>query len=141
MLIELGIALAAWLVLMVVCTNLAGFFWRGFYANPDMETLSSDGDEIISSFAATHLKAQSKITFIALVLILAFLAMLYYFWNAGAVVVSLMLMIGRLPDLHWEIVHGRKLRKGDMASPRFHVVGTVLTWAALPLLWFALYRL
>lgn len=141
MFIELGITLAGWLVLMVASTNLLGFFWRGLYSNPEMEALSSEGDEFISSLARNHLKTHKKMNFIGLALILIFISALYYFWNFGVVIAALLLMVGRLPDLHWEITHGRKLQRHDMDRPRFHMVSTVLTWVSLPVLWFALYRM
>jgi len=141
MLIELGITLAGWLVLMLVSTNLLGFFWRGFYSNLDIEALSREGDEFTSRLAKNHLKTHRKMNFIGFALLLFFISALYYFWNFAVVIAAILIMAGRLPDLHWEITHGRKLQRHNMDRPQFHMVSAVLIWVSLPVLWFALYRL
>jgi hypothetical protein len=141
MIIEFGITLAAWFVLMIVSTNLLGFFWRVLYGNPDMEALSNEVHELISSLDKNYHKTHQYINFVGLTLILIFISALYYFWNVGVIMAALFLMVGRLPDLHWEITHGRKLQGHDMDRPKFHMFSTALVWVSLPVLWFALYRM
>ena len=135
------ITLGAWIILTVASANLAGFLVRGFFTNPEMDRLAVDGDDFVKKLAQDYQGGQKKMSVVALILISAFLFALYYFWNSGVVVAALIIMAARVPDLVWEIKHGIKLRMRDMNRPAFHVLSTVLSWASLPVLWYALYRM
>jgi hypothetical protein len=45
---------------------------------------------------------------IALILIIGFIYSLLHFWNIGVALSAIIIMAGRLPDLIWEIKHGKK---------------------------------
>ena len=139
MIFQFATALGAWLILMLVTTNLIGFSIRGLFTNPDMARLAGGSNDTAKMLAQQHLRMEKKTSFIALILTAAFLLALYYFWNLGVVIAALMLMLARLPDLLFEMKLGRKMQKGDMQRAPFHLMSTVLSWGSLPVLWFALY--
>ena len=135
--IEGVITIGAWFMLLLVSTNLVGFLVRGFVQNPKLEEFISNNDLI-----ARELKKSERMTnLIAISLIAISIGAIYYFWNIGVVIATLMLMISRLPDLIWEIRHGQKFQSSDMGRPKFAPLATLLSWASLPVLWYALYRM
>ncbi|MDB5715279.1 MAG: hypothetical protein JWO15_2676 [Sphingomonadales bacterium] len=140
MIIALGTTLIGWLVILFVSTNLVGFFWRSLYEYPQALPRPRTSEDNVAPLI-TGIKKRPKINVFALGLTIVFISLLYHFWNIGVASVAILLMAGRLPDLHWEIMHDRKLEKFDMNRPRFYRINTVVTWATLPLLWFALYRM
>jgi hypothetical protein len=141
MLAQFAITFGAWLVLLFVCTNLVGFLVRGLVTDPEMAQLQAEGHDFMKSIMREHRKADHKANIVALILILAFLVALYQFWNAGVVVAALIIMAARIPDLIWEIKHGRKLRLREMTQVALWMLTAVLSWVSLPVLWYALYRM
>lgn len=141
MLTQIGFTLVSWLVLVLISTNVVGFFWRGMYASREMLDIAESEQPILAKLAQDHEKTRAQGNMVGLAAIVAFLGALTYFWNWGVAGVAVLLMIARIPDLHWEIRHGRKLQSGDFDRPQFHVLTTTATWISLPLLWAALYRL
>lgn len=129
---QVAATLVAWLILMLVSTNLVGMLVRGFVTSSEMENMHD-------AIRAEYSKGQRVTNIIVLVLILIFLGMLYHFWSIGLGIAALMLMISRIPDLIWEIRNGKKLKMGDMARPKFHLLSMALSWASLPVVWYALY--
>ena len=129
---QVAVTLVASLILMLASTNLIGMLVRGFFTAPEMENVHD-------AIKNEYVKGQRATNIIALVLIIIFLGALYHFWNIGLVIAALMLMASRVPDLIWEIRNGRKLEMSDMARPKFHLLSMVLSWASLPVVWYALY--
>ena len=137
---ELVITFLGWLALMVVGTNLIGMLVRGLVLVSDVESQLSKEDSVFKKIAGEVYdpKAERKINFIALVLIIIYLIALFYFWNIGVVVAALMLMSARVPDLLWEIKHGRQsIRR----MPARYMLTLLIMFTALPVLWYALYQL
>ena len=130
-LIQVAVTAVAWFILMIVCTNLIGFLVRGFFANPQMEEII-DGNDVLT---AEYRKDQGRLNVIAAVLLLLFLAALYYFKNVGLVIAALILMGARIPDLISEIRHGQRKTSGA-----YILLGAV-SWASVPVVWYALYRM
>lgn len=137
-LIQAAVTLAAWFILMLVCTNLIGFLVRGFFTTLEMETIIA-GDEFL---AGEHRRDQRGLNIIASALIIVFVVALYYFWNVALVAAALMLMGARIPDLIWEIKRGRKLDGFEIKlQPRAYQLTNVVSWASIPVIWYALYRM
>ena len=67
---------------------------------------------------------------------LGFLGALCYFFGLGVSIVAAILMAARVPDLVWEIKHGKGNLEGQ---PPIYMVTGLLTWASLPALWYAIY--
>ena len=118
-------AVIGWVVLMLIGTNLLGF--AAFIIFPP------------SAQSPTWLRRMGTILGYASVPlgIVYFYALLRYF-GFGVLVAAAMMMVARLPDLLWEI-HNRK-RVTRQVGPKgvVAVLSTLLTWAALPVLWRAL---
>lgn len=141
MLVQLAITFAAWLVLLFAGTNLAGILVRGFFANGELDRLEVGGHDFIKGIVRQHRKTEQAINIVALMLVVALLITLYHFWNLGVVIAAAMLIAARITDVFWEIRHGRKLRLRDMSQPALWLLNTALSWASLPVLWYALYRM
>lgn len=138
MITQLIITLLSWFALMVIGTNLIGMFVRGLALVSDVENQLSKVDDTIKKIAGEIYdpKVEKKVNFIALALIAVYLITLFYFWNIGVVVAAIMLMIARIPDLLWEIKHGRQ---GIKNMPKRYMLTNLIMFAALPVLWYSLY--
>ena len=124
LIISMVMALVGWVVLMLVGTNLVGFVVRGLFPK-----WANTGANILGA-----------------VLGLFFLYLLFHFWNIGVVIAAVMLMAARIPDLLWEIRHVSETDMGNRALvtallPKggLNMLTTLMDWAALPVLWWALY--
>ena len=128
----------SWLALMVIGTNLIGMLVRGLVLVSDVENQLSKADDAFKKTAEEIYdpKVERRINFIALALIIIYLITLFYFWNVGVVIAAIMLMVAHIPDLLWEIKHGKTKFK-DM--PPIYMLTLLIMFAALPVLWYALY--
>lgn len=138
MIYQLIITFFGWLVLMYASINLIGMLVRGLVLVKDVEKQLSEGDKNLRKIASEvyHPKLERKVNTIAAVLIVIYLGALFCFLNIGVVIVAIMLMVARIPDLLWEIKYGRHKIK---EMPSIYMFTTLITLAALPVLWFALY--
>jgi len=127
-----------WLVLLYASINLVGMFVRGLVSNPEIEKLAAEGTDFVKKLAEEHKSAERKVNVVALVLIVAYLVALFYFWNIGVVIAAVMIMVARIPDLLWEMRYGRAKIK-DM--PTIYMLTLLIMFGALPVLWYALYQL
>ncbi|MFA6586303.1 MAG: hypothetical protein WCS86_04080 [Candidatus Paceibacterota bacterium] len=129
-----------WLVLVLLGTNLIGMLVRGLVLIADVEDQLSKQNDTFKKIASEiyNPKIERKVNIIALLLILAFLGILFYFWNIGVVIVALIIMIVRIPDLLWEIKYGRYSHKNQ---PAIYMLTLLILFATLPLLWYVLYHL
>lgn len=125
---------------MYLSVNLLGFFVRGLFSNPELDRLKSEGQEFIKREIEKSQRADRWINIIALILIITYFYLLFHFWNIGVMVVAIMFMTGRLPDLLWEIKHSRKVDKTAPKNAWFYI-DAILTFGALPVLFYSLYYL
>lgn len=135
---QIIIILLSWLVLMVVGTNLIGMLVRGLVLGSHVKNQLSKTDNASKKIVGEVYdpRAERKVNFIALILIIIYLIALFYFWNIGVVIAAIILMVARIPDLLWEIKHGRKNIKN---MPARYMFTFLIMFAALPVLWYALY--
>ena len=124
---------------MLLSTNLLGLFVRGLFSNPELDKLKQEGHEFIKHEIEKSQRADKWINIIAFILIFVFFYALFHFWNIGVVVAAVIIMIGRLPDLIWEIKHGRKTDPKLMEKNALYYISAFLPWVALPVLYFSLY--
>jgi hypothetical protein len=111
----------AWFVLMLVGTNLIGIFVRSFaFAH-------LHGEQSTAAVPSRHASA-----FLGLTLIVGFLLLLTRFLGPWFAIAAVMLMLGRVPDLIWEIENGKKITLRDIRRTKFSYAITVLSWLALP---------
>ena len=134
--VQIAITLVSWLAIMFVSTNLTGLLMRALATNRELSEITS-ANEIL---AQEIQKSQRMTKIISVALIIAFLGILCYFWNAVLLVAGLMLMLSRVPDLIWEIESGRALERGDMNKPQFSLLSTLLAWTSLPVVWYSIYQ-
>lgn len=130
-------------ILMLICTNLLGMIVRGLYINKQMLSivLAKDGDtpKDVERKVKQFVDPKKTILFIAITLVFYYL--IYIFLGLLGVIVALLIMAGRLPDLIWEINNGRKISGGDSYDGFLFYASTLLGWAAFPVLWVAIYNI
>ena len=128
-------AVAAYLILMFLGTNLIGLIVRGFIKFPErdefgnligMKKASSTG----IAFAA-----------IAILISIGYLYALFHFFNIGTVIAGAMLLFSRIPDVIFEIENGAKINSANMPKKPIDVFCNIIYWLAFPLLWYSFYIL
>lgn len=139
MIIHILISVVFYFILMLLGTNLLGLFVRGLFLNPELDKLKEEGHEFIKNEIEKSQRAGKWVNITALVLIIVYFYLLFHFWNIGVVVAAIILMIGRLPDLLWEIKHGKKTDPMLMKKNAMYYISAFLPWLALPVLYFSLY--
>jgi Flp pilus assembly protein TadB len=139
MIINVLLSIVFYFILIYLSVNLLGFFVRGFFSNPEFNKLESEGSDFVKNEIKKSKSADKWINVVALVLIIAYLYLLFHFWNIGVMAVAIILMATRLPDLLWEIKHGRKI---DKSAPKnvLSYITTLLTWGMLPVLYYFVYH-
>ncbi len=131
-------AIGAWVLLMFIGTNIIGFIVRGFV---EMSTMNRPKDDIPSTphgEVASDRHFNRTLTFLFVAIGIAYVCVLYWVWNIGVAIAALILMVTRIPDLLREIRTGYKTTFLSMPRGPFDLFLTILDWAVLPLLWFAL---
>ena len=139
MIINILLSIVFYFILMYLSVNLLGFLVRGLFSNPELDRLKSEGSDFIRHEVEKSQRADKWINIIALISIIAYLYLLFYFWNIGVMAVAIMLMAARLPDLLWEIKHGKKIDTKTMPKNAPYFITIFLTWGAFPALYYFLY--
>ena len=132
----------AWVILMLVGSNLIGFIVRGLlWTSPQIDASpDSPMHEVLSGTSNRMSVGNAVITFISIVLAVAYLFALFYYWNALLAVAGGLFMAARLPDLLWEIRTGKKAERQSRPKGAIYTFATIIIWAALPIIWYALCR-
>lgn len=134
------LGIVGWFVLMLISTNLIGMFVRGFF--PDgTEALRKDLHPALHKELDKNKRANIAVTVLSFVFIAVFLYLLFAFVNIWAVVAALLLMLGRIPDLVWEIKHGRKVTKTNKPEGVLYALTGLMDWVAMPVLIWSIYSL
>lgn len=128
----------AWLVLMLLGTNLIGMIVRGLVAPPRLRDLDADLPAWLAGEVKRFERADAILTLGSACVGVLYLVALVHFWNVWVAVAAVMFMVSRIPDLLWEIRTGRKVQKDNMPSGGLQRLTPVLDWGALPVLLFAL---
>jgi hypothetical protein len=151
-------AILAWVVMLIVGTNLVGFVVRCFidflfFSTPHVDMPVDEVGESTENFGAPADGAVEdliaseyrKMRVGNLTMAVVFLGLtggyffsLYHFWNIGLVAAAGLLMMSRLPDLLWEIRTGKKVSRVSMPKGPAFIVAVVLDLVALPLTWYSL---
>lgn len=136
------VAIGAWIVLMVVSTNLIGLVVRGLFWTPP--PISGDAPDAVQQVLENEGKRLSVVntgmTIFGLLLSVTYLGALYQFWNILLAGVAFLQMCSRFPDLLWEIRNGRRITKGDAPRGVLSYLSLILSLVCLPLTWYALFR-
>jgi len=140
MILHILISVGSYFVLMYLSVNLLGLFVRGLFSNPELDKLKQEGHEFIKHEIEKSQRADRWINIVALILIFAYFYALFHFWNIGVVAAAVIIMVGRLPDLIWEIKHGKKTDPKLMEKNAMYYISAFFPWLALPVLYFSLYH-
>ena len=139
MIVHILTSVVFYFILMYLSVNLLGLFVRGLFSNPELDKLKQESHEFIKHEIEKSQRADKWINIIALILIFAYFYALFHFWNFGVVATAVIIMAGRLPDLIWEIKHGKKTDPKLMKRNAMYYISAFLPWLALPVLYFSLY--
>ncbi len=140
MVVQILISIGFYFILMCLSVNLLGLLVRGLFSNPELDRLKQEGHEFIKREVEKSQRGEKWVNITALVLNIIFFYLLFHFWNIGVVIAAVIIMAGRLPDLLWEIRHGKKTDPKLMRKNAMYYVSAFLPWLALPVLYFSLYH-
>lgn len=118
---------------MFVGTNLLGIVVRGF-----RPTFKKDSDGNLASIVDTSSTGSIIMTILFSIISVAYFYALYHYWNIGIMTAGLLLMFTRLPDLLFEMKTGEKVNSTNMSKKPIDVLLNILSWLALPLIWYSL---
>ena len=130
---------AAWLVFMLVGTNLTGWVVRGFY-DPLPSVESSAMQEIFERDLRRMRIGNVVGTLLGIIAIAAYLFGLFYVWNLLLAIAAAIPMASRIPDLIWEIRTGKKVTTRTGPKGPLAILTTIADWATIPLIWYSLCR-
>lgn len=141
MIVHILISVAFFLVLMYLSVNLLGLFVRGLFPQQELNRIKKEAPQFITIAGSDekYIHQQKRTTVIALVLNIAFFCLLFRIWNIGVVAVVVVIMAGRLPDLLWDIKHGRRTEPRLMKRDFLYYASSFLPWLGLPVLYYSLY--
>lgn len=127
---------------MYLSVNLLGLFVRGLFPQQELERVKKEAPEFITMAGSDkeYINQQKRTTTVTLILNIVFLYLLFRFWNIGVVVAALIIMTGRLPDLLWDIKHGKKTDPTLMKKNVLYYISAFLPWLAFPVIYFSLYH-
>lgn len=144
MLLSILKAIIAWLVLMLVGTNLIGHIVRGL-VHQDLPHEDEFDSELVKGIARRTRRGDTVLTVGWMIVGLVYLYVLFHWWNLAVAIAALVIMLTRLPDLLFEIKMGlsysaqaRKLAAEMMPNRPLGTLCTAIDWLALPLLWWGL---
>lgn len=126
-------SIIGYFILMFVGTNLLGLLVRGL-----KPTHVRDNKGNLLELENTSSSTSITMTIIFSIITLAYLYALYYYWNIGILAAGLILMVSRLPDLLFEMKTGIKLGLKNMPKRPIDIILSILSWLALPLIWYSL---
>jgi len=141
-------AIFAWVIMLVVGTNLIGLVVRGLlWTARNVDELCNEEPEIGPTDRVREVLARESrrmtvvnkiLTSLDIVLAAGYLYALFYFWNVGLAAAGVILMASRLPSLMREIRTGRKVTRGDMPRGAAYVAVILVLWGTLLLIWYSL---
>jgi len=139
MILQILMSIIFYIVLLYLSVNLLGLLARGLFVNPELERLKSEGRDFIKHEIEKHQRAEKWVNIFALILLIVFLYVLFHFWNIGVMAAAIIIMIGRLPDLVWDIKHGKKIIGSSTPKNVLSYIGIFIILIAFPVLYYSLY--
>ena len=95
-----------WFVLMWLSTNIIGMVVRGFFEQTPKAP--DDDHPFIKNEYKKLGRSRVFVELISWALLLGFLLLVYWYLHIFVFLAAIMLMFSRIPDLIWEIKHGKK---------------------------------
>jgi len=141
MIVHILITVVFFLVLMYLSINLLGLFVRGLFPQQELNRIKNEAPQFIAIAGSDkeYIRQQKRTTIIALILNIAFFYLIFRIWNIGVVATAVIIMAGRLPDLLWDIKHGKKTDPKLMKHNVLYYISAILPWVGLPVLYYSLY--
>ena len=143
MIVQILISIALYFVLMYLSVNLLGLLVRGLFPQKELDRIKKEAPVFITLAGSDkkYIHQQKRTTIIALILNITFFYLLFRIWNIGVVAAAVIIMAGRLPDLLWDIKHGKKTDPKLMKKNALYYVSAFLPWLSFPILYYSLYYL
>lgn len=134
-------ALLGWIILLLVGTNLIGFFIRGLVHQSVMRKANKPLEEIIPNVTRKDNLVDSIINILSGAACIGYLYLLLRRWGWPVAVSGFVLMVSRLPDLFYEMRTSKKVRLGSAPKGLIYTIANVLIWLTVPLvIWGVCYR-
>ena len=131
-------AFIAWLIMVLVGTNLIGLIVRGFVWSPPSIKGTTDRVQDVLHRESSRMSLVNLVMTVGSILITAaYFFALFHFWNIGLALAGGTIMVSRLPDLLWEIRAGRKVTRNDHPKGFVYFFTSILLWASLVLIWYS----
>lgn len=131
--------IAAWVILLLVGTNLTGLVVRGlFYSPPPVDAPPDRVQDLLRRESSRMSFTNWIMTFGGVLITAAYLFALFHFWNRGLALAGAIIMASRIPDLIWEIRTGRKPTRKDRPKGPVYFLASTILWASLGLVWYSL---
>lgn len=127
--------------MLYISVNLLGLFVRGLFPDLELKRVKREFPIFVAKAGSDkeYIDQQKKTTIIAFLANIVFFYLLFRLWNIGFAIAVLMIMLGRLPDLLWDIKHGKKTDPKSMKKNFLYHVNGYLIWLALPVIYHSLY--
>lgn len=103
-----------------------------------MDKLAKEGSDFIKKEAIRYKKVDKITTLLALLIFVVFYYLLFSFFNTGVVISVVMIMVGRLPDLIWDIKHGKKTEPSLMKHDFWYYLSALMPFLAFPVFYYSL---
>lgn len=132
--------IVAYFVLMIISTTLLGFIVRGFFVNPELIRIHDDSGYAIKNELNKIMRADNYLTLLFIALTVAYLYLLFHFWNIWMVMAAILFMISRFQDLLREIKTGEKTSKSTIPKGFLSKIISILAWIPMIILWFVFYK-
>ncbi len=137
----------AWVILIFIGINLAGFIMRGLvWAAPSPEDVC-DGlvptdrvQKIIEDETRRMRIGNVLLNLLTWAAAAGYLFALYRYGGIGLAVAGALLILTRVPDLLWEFRTGKKATSQNMPPGPVPIIAIILMFATLPLIWYSLCR-
>lgn len=124
---------------MYLSVNFLGFLMRGLFSNPELDRLEKEENDFIKNEIKKDKHINKIINIIAIILLVIYLFLLFKLGNIGVLLAGFVIMIGRSPDLLWEIKNGKKFNSNLVKKDLWFYISAFLPWLAIPILYFSLY--
>jgi hypothetical protein len=132
-------SIVAWVIMLLVGTNLIGLVVRGLcWSSPSIDAPTDRVQKVLKRESSRMSTTNAAMTIGSAIVTLVYFFALFHFWNSGLALAGAIIMASRLPDLIWEIRAGRKPAHKDRPKGPVYFLASTFLWAALILIWYSL---
>lgn len=125
---------------MYLSVNLLGFLVRGLFSNPELDELEKKSNNFVKDEIKKNRHINKVLNIISLILFIFYLYLLLKLGNIGVLLTAIIIMIGRLPDLLWEVKNRKRFNPNLVIKKNWwYYFSSFLPWIAFPILYFSLF--